>query len=194
MFIILINPLFFGPGAATLNAASKFSRSLSLQREYAQTSAKRLRQKVSKSLNSSANSAFGKLMTDSPSRAIGSKKSDSVGSGEITVHTPLLSRIDSPIVESPDESPSPLKSGIRPKNNKSKQDGKNGVDNSAFRSSYADSNNGNQNTQPRVSSAATSTGNTNEVSSSYSDLKVVKKDKLSNSIGSRSRLSSVDVS
>ena len=191
MSIIFINPLFFGSGAATLNAASKFSRSLSLQREYAQTSAKRLRQKVSKSLNSSANSAFGKLMIDSPSRAIDSKKSDSVGSGEITVHTPLLSRIDSPIVESPDESPSPLKSGMRPKNNKTKQDGKNGVDNSAFRSSYADSNNG---TQPRVSSAATSTGNTNEVSSSYSDLKVVKKDKLSNSIGSRSRLSSVDVS
>ena len=44
-------------------------------------------------------------MSDSPSRGIDSKKSDSSETGEITVHTPLLSRIETPIVESPEESP-----------------------------------------------------------------------------------------
>ena len=180
-------------GAAALNAASKFSRSLSLQREFAASSAKRLRQKVSISLNNSANSAMGKLISDSPSRAIHSKKTDSIGSGEITVHTPLLSRIESPLVESPDDDT--YKARIREvgshQNRNKRNDGKNGVDNSAYRNSYTDDNN-RQTIEPRVSSAATSTGNTNEISSSNSDLKV-NKEKVSNSIGSRSRLSSVDV-
>ena len=180
-------------GAAALNAASRFSRSLSLQREYAQTSAKRLRQKVSKSLNSSANSALGKLISDSPSRAIDSKKVDLEETGEITVHTPLLSRIETPIVESPEETP--LKSSIREvePSTRRRNGNKNGCDNSAFRSSIISDDNRYQHIEPRVSSAATSTGNTNEASSSYSDLKVVK-EKLSNSIDSRSKLSSVDVS
>ena len=185
-------------GAAALNAASKFSRSLSLQREYAASSAKRLRQKVSKSLNNSANSTLGKLISDSPSRGIDSKKSDSSDTGEITVHTPLLSRIETPIVESPEENP--YKANIRevgpPRmRNHGKQPEKTGVDNSAFRSSIISQEEREryQNVEPRVSSAATSTANTNEASSSCSDLKVIK-EKLSNSIGSRSRLSSVDVS
>ena len=184
-----------------MNAASRFSRSLSLQREYAQTSAKRLRQKVSKSLNSSANSALGKLINDSPSRGIDSKTADSVETGEITVHTPLLSPreqhfLETPLVESPEETP--LKSSIREvepttRRRNVKQKDKNGCDNSAFRSSIISNDNRYQNIEPRVSSAATSTGNTNEASSSYSDLKATK-EKLSNSIDRRSKLSSVDVS
>ena len=179
-------------GAAALNAASKFSRSLSLQREYAASSAKRLRQKVSQSLNNSANSTLGKLYIDSPSRGLDSKKSDSSDTGEITVHTPLLSRIETPIVESPEENP--YKATLREVGPPRMRE-KNGVDNSAFRSSIISNEERERyrNIEPRVSSAATSTGNTNEASSSYSDLKVVK-EKLSNSIDSRSRLSSVDVS
>ena len=137
-------------------------------------------------------------MSDSPSRGLDSKKSDSSETGEITVHTPLLSRIETPIVESPEEDP--YKATIRevgpPRmRNNGKQTEKNGCDNSAFRSSIIENNEINRypNIEPRVSSAATSTANTNEASSSYSDLKVVK-EKLSNSIDSRSRLSSVDVS
>ena len=179
-------------GAAALNAASKFSRSLSLQREYAASSAKRLRQKVSQSLNNSANSTLGKLYSDSPSRGLDSKKSDSSDTGEITVHTPLLSRIETPIVESPEENP--YKATIKEVEPPRMRE-KNGVDNSAFRSSIISQEEREryQRVEPRVSSAATSTANTNEASSSYSDLKVVK-EKLSNSIDSRSRLSSVDVS
>ena len=137
------------------------------------------------------------MISDSPSRGIDSKKSDSSETGEITVHTPLLSRIETPIVESPEENP--YKANIRevgPRmRNHGKQQEKSGVDNSAFRSSIISQEEREryQNVEPRVSSAATSTGNTNEASSSCSDLKVIK-EKLSNSIGSRSRLSSVDVS
>ena len=137
-------------------------------------------------------------MSDSPSRGIDSKKSDSSETGEITVHTPLLSRIETPIVESPEENP--YKANLRdigpPRmRNNGKHSEKSGVDNSAFRSSIISQEEREryQNVEPRVSSAATSTANTNEASSSYSDLKVVK-EKLSNSIDSRSRLSSVDVS
>ena len=137
-------------------------------------------------------------MSDSPSKGIDSKKSDSSETGEITVHTPLLSRIETPIVESPEENP--YKANIRevgpPRmRNHGKQPEKSGVDNSAFRSSIISQEEREryQNVEQRVSSAATSTANTNEASSSCSDLKVIK-EKLSNSIGSRSRLSSVDVS
>ena len=149
-------------GAAALNAASKFSRSLSLQREYAASSAKRLRQKVSQSLNNSANSTLGKLYSDSPSRGLDSKKSDSSDTGEITVHTPLLSRIETPIVESPEENP--YKATIRevgPPRMRNNGKEKNGVDNSAFRSSIISQEEREryQKVEPRVSSAATSTAN-----------------------------------
>ena len=174
-----------------MNAAAKFSRSLSLQREFAQMSAKRLREKVSRSLNNSANSAIAKMMNNSPSKGITSQKSDSVESTEISVHTPLLSRINSP---TDNELPkgktnySDIK-GVQPyKSSEGKPNSKNGCDNSAYTAETKPSKR-----EARVSRSNTIVRNPNDVSSNQMELKVMK-DTLSNSVDSRSKLSSVDVS
>ena len=126
-------------------------------------------------------------MEDSSARAIELQKLESPESTEITVRTPLLSRVESPNIEPLKETNSGVKAVQPPESSKGKESSKNGCDNSAYTAE-----NKPQKIE-RISSAGTSVGNSNDVASSYSDLKVVK-EKLSTSIDSRSKLSSVDVS
>ena len=168
-------------GAVSLKAASKLKRSLSLKKEFAQSGPKGIQDIAAISLNTSTSSAPEMSKSQVPI---------SPQNIEVTPKT-ALPRIQSPNVSTPSKEQN-LKVNVTKllgsdTNNTSSKDG---YHNKAY---VAD----NKLEGVRVASAATSIGassNTQNVSSSYNDLKAVK-DKLANSLDSRrSKLSSVDVS